>query len=39
MSVDERIARSQLDTLQRLLYKIANRYPLTGVCEPIDGFL
>lgn len=30
LSIDERTAKNQLDTLQRLLYKVANRYPLTG---------
>ncbi|KAL9542009.1 hypothetical protein MBANPS3_008825 [Mucor bainieri] len=29
LNVDTTIAKKQLDTLQRLLYKVANKYPLT----------
>lgn len=30
LHVDGTTAKKQLDTLQRLLYKVANKFPLTG---------
>jgi hypothetical protein len=31
MTVDSAIAKKQLDSFQKLLYKAANRYPLAGM--------
>lgn len=30
LTIDSATAKKQLDSFQRLLYKAANRYPLTG---------
>lgn len=30
LNVDSQTAKKQLDTLQRLLYRVANKLPLTG---------
>lgn len=36
LTIDSPTAKKQLDSFQRLLYKAANRYPLTGKRKKMD---